>query len=398
MIDIATASERIRAKTSSLDSESVELDDALGRVLAVEIRARRPLPPRDNSAMDGYAVRVEDTPGTLPIAALVQAGARQPSPHLPGTATKIMTGAPLPKGADAVVIRENVTTSGDRVSFSDAATLGAHIRRAGEDIEAGDRALSMGTTVGPGELGLLAALAFPVIQVIRRPRVGILSTGDELVPLTESPPPDRIINSNAHALAAQVREAGGIPLPHPIVPDRKTDVIDAIGQALEDADILLTSGGVSVGDFDFVKEALVANGIEPDFWKVAMKPGKPLVFGSTPRGQLVFGLPGNPISSMVSFELFVRPALRRLVGDLHPERPRANVVIDRDYRKTPGRAHFLRASLTRSRDSLHASLFAKQGSGMLTSMSGVDALVIVDAQVAEATAGDSLEAILLRSL
>ena len=396
MLSVSEASAQIMARATFLGAESVPLDETLARVLAADVLAPRDLPPRDNSAMDGYAVLSADLPGRLPIAAEVAAGAGALAPHRPGSATRIMTGAPLPPGADTVVMRENVTVEGNDAVFSAAEKPGKNIRRAGEDIAEGALAIGRGTLIGAGEIGLLAALGHPRVMVGKRPRVSILSTGDELIEVIENPPIDRIINSNAHALAAQVRLAGGIPVRCPIVGDDKLEVIDAIANALEDADILLTSGGVSVGDYDFVKEALAANGIEPDFWEVAVKPGKPLVFGQAQNGALVFGLPGNPVSSMVTFELFVRPALLRVTGAKNTSRPRARVKIDRDLKKDATRTHFLRANLRAEGNVLHANLFSKQGSGMLTSMSGADALVIVPQESLGARAGEELEAIVLR--
>ena len=330
MLAVEEARARIAGRVKTLGTEVAPIAGAHGRVLATAAVARRSLPPRDNSAMDGFAIVAADVPATLPIAAESAAGVDPVPPHTAGTATRIMTGAPMPAGADTVVIREDVVEAADGSSarFDEAASAGDNIRRAGEDIAAGAVAIEAGTRLGAPEIGLLAALGYPTPEVFRRPRVAILSTGDELIDVTEDPPPGRIINSNAYALAAAVRDAGGIPFIAGIVGDREPEVVDALAAVLRDTDVLLTSGGVSVGKYDFVKPALAANGVETDFWKVAVKPGKPLVFGVAPGGALVFGLPGNPVSSLVSFELFVRPALLAMGGGsrerapAHRRRPR----------------------------------------------------------------------------
>ncbi len=385
---------------SGVFSELVHIDDAWGRVLAHAVTATRALPPWDNSSMDGFAVRSADLPGTLPVAGVVAAGHALGAELAPGTALRIMTGAPMPAGADAVVMREDAEVLGqppDRVRFAAPAAPGANVRRRGEDVDVGDDVLAAGARLGPGELGFLAALGHAAVRVARKPRVAILSTGDELVSVDVPPRSGQIVNSNLYALSAQVREAGAEPVNAgiaPDVPDGPDGLVARIQRALA-ADVLLTSGGVSVGDFDFVKDAFAAVGVDMDFWKVAMKPGKPLAFGCTPAGGLVFGLPGNPVSSMMCFELFVRPALLALQGATDIERPRAPVVLAADYAKQPGRAHYLRAALRRQGDTLLAHPHPKQGSGMLSSMVGVDALVEVPAESGDVTAGTRLDALLL---
>lgn len=398
MLSVTEARQRILSRIARLGAESVPVGAAAGRVLAAPVRARRSLPPWHNSAMDGFAVRAADLPGRLPIAGEVAAGGSPDALHQPGTATRIMTGAPLPDGADAVVMREDVVESDGVAIVERSIEEGANVRRAGEDIGAGDEALAAQVRLGPGEIGLLAALGYPEIEVGRCPRVAILSTGDELIDVTADPPPDKIINSNAYALASQVSEAGGRPQRLAAVGDDRDRVTRAVASALEGADVLLTSGGVSVGDYDVVKEAFADAGVEIDFWKVAVKPGKPLAFGRARGGQPVFGLPGNPVSSMVSFELFVRPALLAMQGAASVERPRAPVSVAGGYRKKAGRAHFVRAALARQGAKLIATPRAKQGSGMLTSMVGVDALLEIGAEVTDVEDGGEVEALLLRAL
>ncbi len=395
MLSVKQASDRIRAGVSALAPESVAIDDADGRVLARDATATRQLPPYANSAMDGFAVRAEDVPATLPVAGTIAAGDDPDAQRLaPGTTLRIMTGAPMPAGADAVVIREVVDDRGDTAVFGDAARPGQNVRGAGEDVAAGDVVLTAGTPLGPGEIGLLAALGFATVPVSRRPRVAILSTGDELVDVATEPAPGQIVNSNAYALAAQVREAGGEPVPLGIAPDDQATIAARIRNGLT-CDVLVSSGGVSVGEFDYVKAAFDDAGVPLGFWKVAMKPGKPLAFGVAPSGAMVFGLPGNPVSSMVVFELFVRPVLRLMQGARDVDRPRVDVVLDGDYRKSAGRAHFIRAALARRDGQLVATPNTRQGSGMLRSMVGVDALVEVGADVTDVVAGARLPARLL---
>jgi molybdopterin molybdotransferase len=404
MLTVTEAGARVLAAVRPLEAELVPIDQAQGRVLAHAITSRRDLPPWDNSAMDGFAVRSADLPGILPVAGTVAAGHAPGIVLAPGTALRIMTGAPLPEGADAVVIREDAQelpgelpgAPGARVRLAAPAPPGDNVRRRGEDVAAGQHALDAGVCLGAGEIGFLAALGHGMVRVARRPRVAILSTGDELVSVDVPPRPGQIVNSNMYALAAQVRDAGAVPVNAGIALDRPDDLLPRIREALA-ADVLITSGGVSVGDFDFVKDALAAAGVSVGFWKVAMKPGKPLAFGATAAGGLVFGLPGNPVSSMVGFELFVRPALLAMQGARELHRPRVPVTITSGYGKQPGRAHFLRATLRRQGDVLLADLHPRQGSAMLSSMVGTHALVMVPAESGDVAAGTRLEALLLRA-
>lgn len=405
MLTVAQASARVRAAIAPLAAELVPLDDAWQRHLAADIVADRQLPPWDNSAMDGFAVRAADLPGTLagtppitlPVVGTIAAGHAPDVTLEPGTTWRIMTGAPMPAGADAVVIREDVDDQGERARFADPARPGQNVRPAGQDIATGATVLRAGTCLDAGAIGLLAALGHAAVRVRRRPRVAILSTGDELVSVGLEPRPGQIINSNAHALAAQVREAGGVPVHAGIGPDEPRRLTAMIRTGL-DADVLVTSGGVSVGDFDHVRDAYAQAGVSVDFWKVAMKPGKPLAFGVAPGGTPVFGLPGNPVSSMMVFELFVRPALLAMQGASALDRPRVEVVLAAPYRKQPGRTHYPRARLRRDGDTLVAELHGKQGSGMLSSMLAVDALVEIDRDLGDVDAGTRLPALLVRAV
>ena len=398
-------------RCSPLAGEVVELSAALGRVLREPVRAGRCLPPWDSSAMDGYAVRAGEVQlgQPLPVVGVIAAGHPATAPLAPGTVVRIMTGAPLPAGADAVIMKEEAEEQAGAVRFRLVPMLGQHVRRAGEDIADGEVVLPAGAALGPGELGLLAALGRTLVQVHRRPQVAIVSTGDELVTADVAPGPGQIVNSNAHALLAQVTEAGAVGRVLPIAADDRDAIAACFAEAAH-ADVVISSGGVSVGEFDYVREGLAMLGAAEQFSKVAMRPGKPLQFlllpsgpGAVGRGpeRLVFGLPGNPASSMVSFELFVRPALRRLLGfgpaallrPLVPVRLLEPVLPDRS------RLHFMRALVSRSAEE-PAVLLGRaprhQGSGMLRSMVGVNALLHVPPGPAALPAGATVFASLLQ--
>jgi molybdopterin molybdotransferase len=314
-----------------------------------------------------------------------------------------MTGAPLPPGADTVVMFEDALANGESVSLPRSA-VGAHIRRAGEDLELGVTALLAGIQLGPGELGLAAALGFHTLDVSRRPVVAIIATGDELVDVATPPGPGQLVDSSAYALSAYITDAGGTPRYLGIARDRPEDIRALLDEALT-CDVVLTTGGVSAGDHDHVRAALAAAGVTLDFWKVAMKPGKPLAAGQALRpgwkhaeAVPVFALPGNPVSSLVAFELFVRPALLTMLGAERVERPRAPVVLAGGFSKPPGRAHFLRAWLRRDGERLLATLHPRQGSAMMTSLVGIDALIEIDAALGEIVPGGTAPALLLRAV
>lgn len=402
---------RVLALCAPLPAEEVGLAEAAGRVLFGELRAERQLPPWDNSAMDGYAVRAAEVrPGQpLPVVGVVAAGHAASDPLPPGAALRIMTGAPLPEGADAVIMKEESSESPDGVRFSSAPVVGQHVRRAGEDVRDGDVVLAAGAVLGAGEVGLLAALGRTLVRVHRRPVVAIISTGDELVPADRAPRLGQIVNSNAHALLCQVREAGAVGRVLPIAPDDRAALRAAFAEGLA-ADVLISSGGVSVGEFDYVKEVLAELGVVEHFSKVAMKPGKPLVCSTFEvkgdpcrRRVLVLGLPGNPASSMVSFELFVRPALRRLLGhtEERSHRPLATVRLKSPVPREKGRLHFARALVRRDPADpgvLWASVPERQGSGMLRSMVGINAYLHVPPGPDPLPAGASVQASLLEAV
>jgi molybdopterin molybdotransferase len=386
---------RIASKITRLGTETVEITGASGRISSSDVTAERPLPAWDNSAMDGYAVRAQDLPGTLPVAGVIAAGDAPGAKLAPGTTWRIMTGAPVPEGADTVVMRENVGEGDTQAEFAQPAEMGRHIRRAGEDITPGDIAIAAGSHLRAGELGVLAALGQTRVEVSKRPRIALLSTGTELVAAGQTPGPGQKINSNAVALGAEVTALGGIVTSDRIAHDDPSSMQQAFREALAGCDVLITSGGVSAGDFDFARDVAEEVGITIDFWKVAIKPGKPMVFGTTSTGQLYFGLPGNPVSTMVTFELFVRPALLAMAGARQLERARAPVVLEDGYRKSAGRAHYLRSTLRRDGQRLIADIGRKQGSGMLTSMLSVDALVEIPMDSEELAPGSTAQALLL---
>jgi molybdopterin molybdotransferase len=401
VLSVEQALERVLAATPVLGSEVVELSRALSRVLAEPVVAGRDLPPWDNASMDGYALRAEDTtgvsaerPARLRVVAEVHAGAVASRPVERGEACRILTGAPMPGGADTVVPQENVAREDGIVVVPRPAERGAFVRLRGEDLRRGETVLSPGSVLTPASLGVLAALSRPLVRVYQRPRVAILSTGDELVDLDAVPGPGQIPNSNSYALAGLVQEAGAIPIVLGIARDAPLEIEQRVRWG-KTADVLVSSAGVSVGDRDFVREVLTGLGAELDFWKVSMRPGKPLTFGRL-DGRPFFGLPGNPVSSMVTFELFVRPALRRMGGHAVLHRRRVRVRALRAIDNPGPRRAYVRVRLVPDGDRLGAAPTGEQGSAILRSMLLADGLAVVgpDARVAP---GQELEVILIRS-
>ena len=405
MIPVEVALERILSRVGRLGAERVALLDALDRVLAEPVVAEREMPPWPNSSMDGYAVVSADTvaatsdrPADLRMAGHIAAGHMADRPLARGEAFRILTGAPLPEGADAVIPQEDVRVQGASVRILHPVRPGDYVRPRGEDIRPGDRLFVPGRVLSPGDIGVLATLGRTRVQVIRRPVVGVLSTGDEIVDLGGTVAPGQIPNSNTYSLMAQVRAAGAEPVSLGVARDRQ-DEIEARLRWGFGCDLLISSAGVSVGDHDFVKAALAALGAEQHLWLVDMRPGKPITFATVEsplKGTLpVFGLPGNPVSAMVTFELFVRPAVRRLAGHPRLSRPirsaRALAPIP-----NPGRRRgYLRVILGEHDGALTARLTGEQGSGILRSMSEADGLAIVpgDTTIAE---GQAVPVMLLR--
>ncbi len=401
LISIEEARSRVLAEALPLSVESRPLADTLGAVLAEDIVASHSVPLFDNSAMDGYAVRAQDTvdasPGSpcrLSVVETVPAGRVFARTLSQNEAVKIMTGAPVPDGADAVIEAEAVEEAEEGVLVFAAVKPGKNIRRAGEDVMVGDRVLATGSALGPAEIGLIASLGRPVVQVHRRPRVAVLSTGSELIEVDQPLGPGQIRNSNTYSLQALCRQMGVEPVVMGIVPDDYKATKRLMEKGLE-FDVLVTSGGVSVGQFDFVKEVQDELGVMRRLWGVAMKPGKPLSFGVHGR-TLVFGLPGNPVSVMVSFELFVRPALLRLMGYRKTTRPPYRAIISEDIANSDGRVFVVRVRAWRENGVWHVSSTGAQGSGILRSMVGANGLAFIPGGPRGVRAGEEVEFLLLR--
>jgi molybdopterin molybdotransferase len=398
VLSVADATRTVLERVPRLGSESIPLDKARGRILAAEVISERALPGFDNSAMDGYAVRSAELPATFPVGGVIAAGAPHTAAIPERTAMRIFTGAPMPPDLDTVVIQEDATLEGDHVTLP-ASPPGENVRRLGEDIAVGESVLTPGTRITAWHLGVLAALGVTTVTVARAPRVALIATGDELVEMDTQPGPGQLVDSSAHALVALVEEAGGIAHRVGIARDDVSALADLIAAALG-YDVVITTGGVSVGDRDHVRAALASVGVELELYKVAMKPGKPFSFGlrQDERKTPVFGLPGNPVSTAVAFELFIRPALLAMQGATTVERPRAPVQLVRGYRKQAGRAHYIRANVVRNGDHLIAHPHPKQGSAMLSSLVSCNALVELPADATELLPGTSAPALLLEAV
>jgi len=394
MLTVDEAQQRVLDEVSLLDTEEVVLADAHERVLRHDVAAVADVPFADNSAMDGYALRAGDA-SPLRVIGEVRAGSVATTKVEPGTAMRIMTGAPIPDGADAVAQIEITDRRLDVVNLLEPVRVGANIRRRGEDMRAGDVVLRSGTLLRAGELGVLATARHARAIVARRPTVAVLSTGDELVDIGEEVSAGRVVNSNLYSLAALVRETGAIARPQAIVRDTREATIAAIEQALE-CDFVISSGGVSVGAYDFVKDALEVLGAETKFWRVAMKPGKPIVL-SRVRERLFFGLPGNPVSSMVTFALFVAPALRKAMGrsDIFP--PMVNMMTTAALRGSERRT-FVRVRVIARDGALIAEPMRAQGSGVTTSMAGANGFAVVEAGVTEVAAGATVPVLMIGAI
>jgi molybdopterin molybdotransferase len=377
VISVGEALRMVLEATPVLGTERVLLGAAAGRVAAEDVVSSRAVPAAANSAMDGFAVRGDDVrtaPARLRLVGSAPAGTLLDLSVEPGTAAKIFTGSVVPDGADTVVRVEDTDERDGTVTVRVPVRSGANVRLAGEDIERGAVVLPAGTVIGPPDLGVLASVGRATVTVRRRPRVAILSTGAELVEVDETPGPGQVVNSNAYALAAAVAEAGGEPVVLPIVRDRFEDIRERLAEAAQ-ADTVLSTGGVSVGEFDFVKEALDALGVERRFWKVAQKPGKPLTFG-TRGAQLFFGLPGNPVSALVCFAVYVRPALRRLGGHRRLHLPVVEATLSAPVKKANQLTEFVRVWLSGGPGGWTARPAPSQSSGVLSSLSGGAGLLV----------------------
>jgi molybdopterin molybdotransferase len=399
MLTVDEAQAQLLAGVDVLGVEEASLLEGLDRVLARDAFADIDLPPFANSAMDGYAVRAAETRGAgpetpvrLPVRGEVAAGDPGERPLEPGTAMRIMTGAPVPPGADAVIQVERTRPLEGAVELLGEVQQGDSIRAAGEDMRRGERVLAAGTVLHPGEMALLASQGFARVAVYRRPRVAILSTGDELAPIDERPGPGRIRNSNATMLAAQVLRCGGVPVSLGVARDRSEEVHAALDRG-GDCDLYLSSGGVSVGDYDVVKLVLEERG-RVEAWRVNMRPGKPVAFGRI-DGRPFIGLPGNPVSSFVTFELFARPALRKMAGHRALFRQVVPVVMDDAIGGYHERRHFVRARLSWRDGGWHATTTGEQGSHLLRSTIGANALLVLPEGSRGPAAGETARALLL---
>lgn len=411
MLTVEQALAHVLSVDLPVRTETVALPDALGRVLAEPVMSLVSLPPWDNSAMDGYALRAADTaldqvhssapqadcdggaPGTpgavLRVVDTIPAGGVPQRALQPGEAARIFTGAPMPTGADTVVMQENTERlDGDRVRIFGAAAQGRHIRRAGEAVRPGDTVLEAGRTMTAADLGLVAALGQSQVVAARRPIVALLATGDELVAPGQPLGPGQIWSSNTAAIAGYVLAAGGVPVDCGVAPDDLEGTRQAFRRALAHGpDLLVSTGGVSVGDFDVVKDALADEGAEMQFWKVRMKPGKPLAFGVI-GGVPAFGLPGNPVSCVVNFLQFVRPVLRRAMGDPSPHLPVVDATLEEPVRKRAGRNELVRVRLAWRGGRLFARSTGGQGSARIRGLSDAHGFLLLGAQATHAAAGD----------
>ncbi|MDH7499554.1 MAG: molybdopterin molybdotransferase MoeA [candidate division NC10 bacterium] len=383
-----------------LGLEKIPLLSALDRVLGEEVVSGLDIPPWDNSAVDGYAVQAADVAGASPDQpVLLRVIEDLPAGRVSGKrlqakeAIRIMTGAPMPAGADAVVMVEETKAEGGSVRIFRAVKSGANVRRRGEDLKSGSRVFSRGAALGAAEIGVLASLNKGSVFVHKRPQVAVLATGDELVEVGEPLRTGQIISSNTYTLTSQIRQSGGIPIDLGIARDDLPSLRGRLEEGAQ-ADLLITSGGVSMGEYDLVKKALEEMAGEVKFWRVAIRPGMPTAFGIL-KGKPFFGLPGNPVSSMVCFELFARPALRKMGGHAHLFRPSIEATVKGEIRTKAGRRHFLRVRLERRNGRVYADLTGDQGSGILTSVAHAHGLAVISEDTPLTKAGEKVKVLLL---
>ncbi|HLA27754.1 MAG TPA: gephyrin-like molybdotransferase Glp [Syntrophales bacterium] len=391
MITVAEALRQILQTISPLGLEKINILNALGRVIGEDVAAGRNIPPKDNSAMDGYALRSGDTVGASPehpvileVIEDIPAGAAPRKSIAAGQASRIMTGAPIPEGADAVLRMEDTEKDGSLVRIKAKAICKQDIRMAGEDVREGAVVIHSGSIVRPAEIGMLASLGRSFVSVYQRPLVAVLSTGNELVDIDENSSPWSIVNSNSYSIAAQVMDLGAVTMQMGIAKDEREDLVAKFQAALR-ADVVISSGGVSVGDYDLVKDIMKEVGSKMQFWQVAMRPGRPLVYGTIGNIHL-FGLPGNPVSSMISFEQFIRPALLKMMGHKKIFRKSVKAILKEDIEKRKGLTHFIRAIVSLTGGRYTASITGEQGSGILKSMVMANGLIVAseDAELIKA--------------
>jgi molybdopterin molybdotransferase len=395
LLTVAQARERILDRIAALDAEPVALTSARDRVLAEEVRSERDVPPFANSAMDGYAVRALDVaeasatrPVRLRLIGEIRAGAAPPTAVQPQTALRIMTGAMIPDGSDAVVRVEDTAEQDGTVEVRVPVAAGTSLRPAGSDLHRGDLLATAGRVVTPGLIGVLASAGRVAVRCIRRPRVLVLTTGDELREPGEALGPGQITNTNRYTLLAAVQEAGGIVIDAGVARDERRDLIDRLGAAGE-TDLVVTTGGVSMGAYDLVR-GLLEEREAVTFWQVALRPGKPLMF-ATVGGVPLIGLPGNPVSTLVGFELFVRPALLKLQGRTDLERPRLTAITEESLENPPHLEQYFRGIARHDGAQIMVRLTGDQGSHVLRSMADANCLVIVPLGTSEVAAGSPVE-------
>lgn len=400
MITVGEAVYLILKQIRPLPAEEISISKALGRILCENVRAARSVPPFDNSAMDGIAVRWHDVARaseksqvTLKVIATVPAGYVATQRVEKGTAIKIMTGAPIPRGADTIVRVEHTKSSGGEVRVTKTDGAGSHIRKAGEDIKRGQTILGKGRRIVPADVGLIASVGTSRVKVYRRPTVGLISTGDELLNVEDAPTPGKIVNSNSYTLAAAIEEAGALPHVLGIARDTRRGLVSALKKALR-YDVIMTSGGVSVGDYDFVKEVLGAVGMRMHFWRVAQRPGHPMAFGRI-GNKPVFGLPGNPVSSSVSFLLYARPTLLKMMGHKNIFLPVAQGILEHDIKKSHGLKEFIRCRIRREEGKMRVESTGTQSSGVLRSLSLAQGLIVASEEQTFIKKGSKVPVILL---
>jgi len=393
MISINDAQQIILEQTTLQHSEEVPLLQALGRVVAENIHAPRDIPAADNSAMDGYAFAIDSLKDNrLSASGFLPAGDSILEPIAPGKAVRIMTGAPVPAGCDTVIPIEDVSVIGDLIEITGKIKSGSHIRRQGEELRAGDLAIKASALLRPQEIGMLAAFGRAVVPVFRRPRVGILATGDELLEPGAPFQPNRLYNSNSYSIACQAAEAGAEPVLLGITGDRQVTTREKILSGI-DNDILITTGGVSVGDRDYVKESIIELGGEILFWKVNMKPGKPVAFALL-NGKPVFALPGNPVAAMVAFEMFVRPAILKQMGHTLIHRPQVRAELMEPLKNKGDRPHLVSVQVSLNSGAYIASTTGDQGSARISALIAGNGLVRLEPGQ-ELAAGESVSVMLL---
>ena len=397
MLSVAEALARITAAFAPLPGETVGLAEALGRVLAEDVAARVTQPPTDVSAMDGYAVRAADVaqvtegaPARLEVVGRAPAGGAYEGVVGAGQAVRIFTGAPLPEGADAIVIQENTETEGDTVIVKEGAPEGRYVRPAGLDFRAGQVGLEAGRLLSARDVGLAAAMDRPWLRVHRRPRVALLATGDEVVLPGDPRGPHQIVSSNGFSLAAFVQACGGQAIHLGIAPD-DVDALETLVEGARGADLLVTTGGVSVGEHDLIRDALDRKGLDLDFWRIAMRPGKPLLFGRVGETPIL-GLPGNPVSSLVCATLFLRPAIEVMLGRKARDQAPETAILGADLDANDRRQDYLRARIeVDSAGRRRAVPFARQDSSMLATLAQADCLIVREPLAAPAKAGEVVE-------